>query len=244
MTKFHVNSAGEAGPCAATKGGCPFGGEADHFTSPEAARESYESKMSGASLTSLEKHARKDDKFELDYRDESGSGYAIEKNSSGKYRWVWSEPDGTQEEGSMGSWVSTPAKALRAGAADWELNGGDYSKKYSGTMRGAATKLEKKETQTIAKAELAADKLEQNEKTSQTLRDMEESYAEYEEGDVSPEVAEEIETAIAAMKSGDRVSAWWALDRATQAPGYDERGVSSYIDAYRDEISSDGPPTA
>ncbi len=43
--KFHVNAKGEAGKCSATKGGCPFGGEAEHFTSPEAARTAYEQKQ-------------------------------------------------------------------------------------------------------------------------------------------------------------------------------------------------------
>lgn len=243
MAKFHINAAGEAGSCSATKGNCPFGGEADHFTSPEAAREAFESKMSGSSLTSLEKQARKDDKFELDYRDETGSGYAIEKNSAGKYRWVWSEPDGTQEEGSMGNWVSTPSLALRAGAADWDLNGGDYSKKYASTLRGVATKLDKKAAEESADAEATAVKLAQDEKDARTIRDMEESYKEYEPGDLTEEVDEQIQISIAAMKKGDRLTAWWALDQATQLPGYDERGVSSYIDAYRDEINPGGPPT-
>jgi hypothetical protein len=46
MAKFHINGKGEAGKCSATKGGCPFGGESEHFTSPEAAREAYEASMS------------------------------------------------------------------------------------------------------------------------------------------------------------------------------------------------------
>lgn len=43
--KFHINSNGEAGRCKAEKGGCPFGGESEHFTSAEAAREHYEAQM-------------------------------------------------------------------------------------------------------------------------------------------------------------------------------------------------------
>lgn len=40
---FHVNSkTGVAGKCSATQGGCPFGAVEDHFTSPEAARASFE----------------------------------------------------------------------------------------------------------------------------------------------------------------------------------------------------------
>ena len=52
--KFHINAAGEAGKCKATKGNCPFGGEAEHFTSAEAAREHYEKQM-GDSTSSLSK---------------------------------------------------------------------------------------------------------------------------------------------------------------------------------------------
>lgn len=42
MAKFHINGNGEAGQCKAEKGGCPFGGPEDHFTSIEAAREQAE----------------------------------------------------------------------------------------------------------------------------------------------------------------------------------------------------------
>jgi len=45
MAKFHINSAGEAGQCKAVNGNCPFGGESDHFTSAEAAREAFEAKQ-------------------------------------------------------------------------------------------------------------------------------------------------------------------------------------------------------
>lgn len=45
MSKFHINTAGEAGQCRAENGKCPFGGESDHFTSADAAREAYESKQ-------------------------------------------------------------------------------------------------------------------------------------------------------------------------------------------------------
>lgn len=47
MDLYHVNKeTGEAGKCSATKGKCPFGGSADHFTSPEAARHAYEQSQS------------------------------------------------------------------------------------------------------------------------------------------------------------------------------------------------------
>jgi hypothetical protein len=47
MAKFHINAKGEAGKCSATQGGCPFGDESQHYTSPEAAREGYEKRNVG-----------------------------------------------------------------------------------------------------------------------------------------------------------------------------------------------------
>lgn len=50
MTKFHVNDAGEPGPCRAGDGetagvrGCPFGGPSDHHNTKEEARAAYEKK--------------------------------------------------------------------------------------------------------------------------------------------------------------------------------------------------------
>lgn len=42
MTIYHVNEKGEPGACSAKKDNCPFGGEANHFASKEAARAAYE----------------------------------------------------------------------------------------------------------------------------------------------------------------------------------------------------------
>jgi len=58
MAKFHINEAGEAGACAATKGNCPFGGEDDHFTSAEAARAFYEQTMAPATLSTVKLPAK------------------------------------------------------------------------------------------------------------------------------------------------------------------------------------------
>lgn len=46
MKKYHINGNGEAWPCNAAKGGCPFGGEADHFSTPQEARAFYEASQS------------------------------------------------------------------------------------------------------------------------------------------------------------------------------------------------------
>lgn len=48
MAKFHINGKGEAGKCSAQNGKCPFGGEAEHFTSLEAARKHFEQEQSGS----------------------------------------------------------------------------------------------------------------------------------------------------------------------------------------------------
>lgn len=40
--KFHINRKGEAGRCSAQSGGCPFGGESEHYSSPEVAQRAYE----------------------------------------------------------------------------------------------------------------------------------------------------------------------------------------------------------
>lgn len=50
MAKFHINSNGVAGPCKAESGGCPFGGETQHYATPEIARQAFEQEMSGASI--------------------------------------------------------------------------------------------------------------------------------------------------------------------------------------------------
>lgn len=47
--KFHINPAtGEPGKCSAENGGCPFGGEDNHYTSKEAARAAFEKTQEGA----------------------------------------------------------------------------------------------------------------------------------------------------------------------------------------------------
>lgn len=40
--KFHINEMGNPGKCSATKSGCPFGSDSDHFDSEVAARASFE----------------------------------------------------------------------------------------------------------------------------------------------------------------------------------------------------------
>lgn len=51
MSKYHVNTAtGDAGACRAEKGQCPFGGDAQHYDSPELARAAFEASQGGSFL--------------------------------------------------------------------------------------------------------------------------------------------------------------------------------------------------
>lgn len=53
MAKFHVNpQSGNAGPCKAKEGKCPFGGASEHFGSPEEARAAFEMKMAQRNVVS------------------------------------------------------------------------------------------------------------------------------------------------------------------------------------------------
>lgn len=42
MPKFHISESGNPAPCKATVNACPRGGEADHYSTPQAARQAYE----------------------------------------------------------------------------------------------------------------------------------------------------------------------------------------------------------
>jgi len=53
--KIHITREGDARPCFAEKGNCPFGGESDHYPNAQVAREAYEEKMAniGNALKSI-----------------------------------------------------------------------------------------------------------------------------------------------------------------------------------------------
>lgn len=53
--KFHINSKGEPGACSAQRGGCPFGGEIDHYATKEGASAAYERSMTDGILPKLSK---------------------------------------------------------------------------------------------------------------------------------------------------------------------------------------------
>jgi hypothetical protein len=57
--KYHVNAMGNAAPCKATQGGCPFGDDSDHYSTPEDARAAYESAMEDNITSYLQKKGKK-----------------------------------------------------------------------------------------------------------------------------------------------------------------------------------------
>lgn len=60
--KFHINPAtGEPGKCSAENGGCPFGGEDNHYTSKEAARAAFEKSNETFSMSLKEMNAQAKD---------------------------------------------------------------------------------------------------------------------------------------------------------------------------------------
>lgn len=52
MKKYHLNEKGEARPCGATQGRCPYGSSAQHYPTAEEARSAYE-KQQGSSFVPL-----------------------------------------------------------------------------------------------------------------------------------------------------------------------------------------------
>lgn len=62
MSKFHINSKGEAGQCSATKGNCPFGGDENHYDSVASAQKAFEEQNAGNLLPSTKK-AKPNEKF-------------------------------------------------------------------------------------------------------------------------------------------------------------------------------------
>lgn len=53
---YHINTkTGEPGKCSASKGKCPFGGDAEHYTSQDAARSAFESSQESFSLATKTK---------------------------------------------------------------------------------------------------------------------------------------------------------------------------------------------
>lgn len=56
MIKYHINGRGEAGPCSAQLGNCPFGAEDRHFPSKATAQQAYEIFMAeGQKLPTINK---------------------------------------------------------------------------------------------------------------------------------------------------------------------------------------------
>jgi hypothetical protein len=55
VVKYHLNRAGEAGRCSATRGNCPFGDASEHYDSQQAAAQAYEVAMAPSTHASTSK---------------------------------------------------------------------------------------------------------------------------------------------------------------------------------------------
>jgi hypothetical protein len=57
--RFHVNDFGNAGPCEANPGNCPFASEDEHYATKEEAQKAYERKNASKNLLTLKKKSTK-----------------------------------------------------------------------------------------------------------------------------------------------------------------------------------------
>lgn len=69
-------------------------------------------------------------------------GYTIYHGPEG-YRWRWEEVANGETHRDNGKWRETAAEALRDAADDWESNGNSSNRRLGGTLRAAATRVEK-----------------------------------------------------------------------------------------------------
>lgn len=122
MTKYHINDEGIPGVCTASIRDCKFGGEAQHYESPEIAQKAYE--LSMASKT-VQKPIRKTVEMATRTRKtESDDSKKIERyiHPQGKVAEV--QPNGRVVVFKNGKVVSSSATAekLRAGYGAWKLD--------------------------------------------------------------------------------------------------------------------------
>jgi hypothetical protein len=96
--KFHVNAKGEPGKCSAQNGGCPFGGESDHHSSPEDARKAFE--QANAASTFPVKSSRKVSELSQLAKVSSDAEILMEAAENGSdrtFRNIAANPDATTE---------------------------------------------------------------------------------------------------------------------------------------------------
>jgi hypothetical protein len=128
---FHVNpQTGEAGKCSAKQGKCPFGGMNVHFTTPEAARESFEKSMEGEQHKAVTKATSGVDGRKVRgtwadleiYRSRIGSNDEVFVHTQGKIAIINGDT-GRMSVFKNGTRASTSGTAddLRAGRGSWKL---------------------------------------------------------------------------------------------------------------------------
>ena len=88
MSKYHVNPAtGNAGPCNAIHGHCPFGDSEHHYETAEDARAAFEKDMASAPARNLSK--RKQRAIEEFHNDWASLGYTVEEEMTERdYQFV------------------------------------------------------------------------------------------------------------------------------------------------------------
>jgi hypothetical protein len=118
MIKYHVNDKGVPGPCSA-KVKCQFGGDAQHYFSPEAAREAFELSMAKETVPSAQK---KPNPVNLPTSGAYEVGSKAERYVHPQGKIVEINPDGTVTAWKNGKIIPTSATAekLRNGYGAWK----------------------------------------------------------------------------------------------------------------------------
>lgn len=122
MSKFHVNDQGEPGRCSAQKGGCPFGGDAQHYPTKEVAQQAYELSMAASIVPAAAKKKASSPSVKMPTSGAYDVGSKAERYVHPQGKVVEINPDGTVTAWKNGKLTPTSATAekLRAGYGAWK----------------------------------------------------------------------------------------------------------------------------
>jgi len=132
MAKYHVNDEGVPGVCTAEIRDCKFGGDAQHYSSPEIAQQAYELSMASQTVQKPMKKSRKtNDKPTSANNGVLTSGAyevasKVERYVHPQGKVIEIQPDGSVRAFKGGKELSTSATAekLRAGYGAWKREDG------------------------------------------------------------------------------------------------------------------------
>lgn len=115
MAKYHINEKGVPGQCTA-KVACPFGGDAQHYASPEIAQKAYELSMASSTLPDIQKKPATPTRT-------APEPPKVERYRHPQGKIVEIRPDGSVIAWKNGKIIPTSATAakLRAGYGAWKL---------------------------------------------------------------------------------------------------------------------------